>query len=495
MVVKRGMLILVLALGVVGLGMNSGALASVQIPNQVTLDPTTITKYQDTMPTFGPNGTLPRQQAGTALAVSYHEFQQKVLPNAFYGTLPTNVTIGGTAGPPNFPAFSFNPQLGTWVWGYKVGSAPQLFPGVTVEAQQGVKTKVTYNNTLLGSTSDTYPILQRYITIDQSIHWANPNNLLLNDPTRFLPYSGPQPVVAHLHGSELRSDSDGGPDEWWTPGGEGPISQAPAAGAKRGPGYKQNVYTYYNTQETTTLWFHEHPLGITRTNVYGGLAAFWFIRNIYDNGTATNLLHLPADQYEREIVFQDRQFDTNGQLFWPDGTPPSVSNPNPPPPTVLSGGLNGDPPNPTIHPFWIPEFFGDVIVVNGKSWPKLQVEPRRYRFRLLDGSNARFYYFRLGVQNTASNPQGPPIYVIGTDGGLLDRPAITSSTPLTFDVSGNPVPGSDWLLMAPGERYDVIIDFSAFAGQNLTLYNYANGPFPDGDGAYGETWGNSCSSR
>ena len=238
------------------------------------------------------------------------------------------------------------------------------------------------------------------------------------------------------------------------------MSMPPAPYGLRGPYYRSNIYNYPNKQEAATIWFHDHVLGATRTNVYTGLAAFWFIRDQYDTGIAGTGLNLPAGNQEVEIALQDRQFDTNGQLFFPDGHPPGQ-------------GLNGDPPNPDIHPYWIPEFFGDVIVVNGRSWPYLNVEPRRYRFRLLDGSNARFY--ELVLENLQTPGAGPAIYVIGTDGGLLDAPA----TPSTSTYGPNPV--TNRLLMAPGERYDIIIDFAGFTGQTLTVTNTALAPYPGGD--------------
>ncbi|MDD5642707.1 MAG: multicopper oxidase [Syntrophales bacterium] len=382
------------------------------------------------------------------MAISYNEFQQKVLPDSFYAGLASTTTHSG----PGW-SFTFNPQLGTYVWGYKVGGQPQLYPGFTVEAQKRTATTVTFTNNL--GTATNFPILQRYLTADQTIMFANPLGLANGNPAKFDPYSGPQPVVPHLHGGELRSDSDGGPDEWWTPGGEGYLSTAPAPGGRRGPGYFKNVYTYPNTQEAATIWFHDHVLGETRCNVYAGLAAFWFIRDQFDTGTPGTGLNLPAGAQEIELVFQDRQFDTEGQWLWPDGYP---------------AGLNGPPTNPDIHPFWNPEFFGNVIVVNGKSWPYLQVEPRRYRLRLLNGSNARFYEIRLWNQSAQPSPTpGPPIYVIGTDGGLLNAPVITSST------------DTNRLIIAPGERYDVIIDFANFREETLTLENYAPWPFPGGD--------------
>ena len=207
-------------------------------------------------------------------------------------------------------------------------------------------------------------------------------------------------MVPHLHGGEIRSDCDGGPDEWWTPGGEGILSTPVAPGGVRGPGYYKNVYDYPNGQEATTIWFHDHALGVTRTNVYAGIAAFWFIRDAFDTGTPGTGLNLPAGPQEIELAFQDRQFDTMGQWLFPDGTQFYAAVP---PAAPVYAGLNGPPTNPTVHPFWNPEFFGDVIVVNGRSWPKLQVEPRRYRFRVLNGSNARVYDIK--VDDTTTQPR------------------------------------------------------------------------------------------
>jgi FtsP/CotA-like multicopper oxidase with cupredoxin domain len=224
------------------------------------------------------------------------------------------------------------------------------------------------------------------------------------------------------------------------------------------------MYQYPNQQEATTLWFHDHVLGMTRLNVYAGLAAFYLLRDDRDTGLPANPIGLPAGPYEHEIAIQDRQFDTNGQLYFPDGSGP---------------GLNGPPPNPDLHPFWIPEFFGDVIVVNGKSWPFFNVEPRRYRFRLLNGSNSRFYELRL--QNRDTRNPGPAFFVIGTDGGLLDVPVKLNDPNLT-DRSRR-------LLMGPGERCDIIIDFAGFAGQTLTLLNSAKAPFPNGTAPDPNTFG------
>jgi FtsP/CotA-like multicopper oxidase with cupredoxin domain len=224
------------------------------------------------------------------------------------------------------------------------------------------------------------------------------------------------------------------------------------------------VYQYPNVQPATTLWFHDHSLGATRVNVLAGLAAFYLVRDQYDTGAANNPLGLPAGNQEVELVIQDRQFDTNGQLYFPDSNSPF--------------GLNGGPPNPGVHPFWIPEFFGDVIMVNGKSWPVHHVEPRRYRFRIVNGSNARMYELRL--QNRDTKAAGPAFWQIGTDGGLLDKPV-----QLNDPSNANALR----LFLAPGERADIIVDFSAFNGQTLTLINSAKAPYPSGTSPDPQTTG------
>jgi spore coat protein A len=196
---------------------------------------------------------------------------------------------------------------------------------------------------------------------------------------------------------------------------------------------------YGNTQEPGTLWFHDHALGSTRTNVYSGLEAFYLLRD-----ADREPRNLPAGPQEIELAFQDRQFDVNSQLFFPDGSgrDSAISN------------LNGGPPNPDVHPFWIPEFIGDVSIVNGAPWPFLNVEPRRYRFRVLDASNARMYRLKFGAAK---------VYQIGADDNYLNAPA----------------PVAD-VFLAPAERADLIVDFSQLAGQNVLVTNDAAVPFPSG---------------
>src|SRR6266496_162772 len=408
------------------------AFGSLLVP-QTPLSGKSIPKFVDPLPTFAGS-----RVTGSNLMVAAREFAQRVLPSSF-------------------------PE--TWVWGYSISDGVVTwgphYPGFTIEAQRGTPTTVRYVNQL-----PFRPRLQQHLLIDQTVHWANPLGLEMDDSGLRQPYIGPPPIVTHLHGGEVPSQVDGGPDAWFTsilPDSDIAIHGDAYYSLEACPA-DSAIYQYPNSQEATTLWFHDHTLGATRVNVYAGLAAFYFLRDQVSMDTGvTKAGGLPAGDYEHEIVIQDRMFDTNGQLLFPDGYP---------------SGLNGPPPNPDIHPFWNPEFFGDAIVVNGKTWPHHEVEPRRYRFRFLNGSNARFYKLRL--TNRSTNRPGPAFWVIGTDGGLLDYPVKLNDRALS-DPPG--------LLIAPGERFDVIIDFRGFAGQTLTLVNGAKAPYPSGTPADPSTVG------
>jgi FtsP/CotA-like multicopper oxidase with cupredoxin domain len=357
---------------IVGMLMLSFALAFAVV-GQTPLDPNTLTKYLDPLP-------VPAKLDGTLsqiVTISISEFTQKVLPSNF------------TAGPYGGK---------TLTWGYN-----KSYPGPTLEARRDVPLHVRFLNSL-----PDIPGLQALLPIDQTLNWANP----LNGPQSFQRYSGPQPVVAHLHGGEVPSAFDGNPASWFTP----------AFGIK-GPEFVSETYTYPNSQEAATLWYHDHALGITRLNVYAGLAGFYLLRD-----PANEPANLPSGPYEREIVIQDKMFDTNGQILYPD---------------------KGQ--NPSVHPFWFPKFMGDTIVVNGKVWPYLNVEPRRYRFRLLNGSIARIYTLQL---QTTGGQAGPSFWQIGTDGGLLNRPIRVSQ-----------------VTIGPGERADVIVDFAGKQGTSFILKN------------------------
>jgi spore coat protein A, manganese oxidase len=408
---------------------------------QVRLPGSSIPKFVEPVPLFGPAGI--QRVASSRISVSFDEFQQKVLPSSIYARLPS----------------PFN--SGTFLWGYNVERKGPRYPGVTIEARRDVPTTVTFTNRLEGP-GGMPSVLQKFLTVDQMMDWADPENrmcmfrrvscaatsvdpcckpygypLWRGRPLPFMqiPVQGePIPAVPHLHGGETPSAFDGGPEQWFTASGE------------HGPGYvslsetnaNSVVYRYPNSQEAATLWLHDHALGTTRVNVYAGLAAFYLLRDERDTGFVTNPVGLPAGRQEVELIMQDRMFDTNGQLLFPDA------------------GMN-----PGVHPFWYPEFFGDTIVVNGKSWPYMEVEPKRYRLRLLNGSNDRF--FGITFRNQLSN-NTLPFWQIGTDGGLLDSPVQLNQ-----------------LLLAPGERGDVIVDFARVpAGSRIIMSNNAPAPYPAG---------------
>ena len=406
---------------------------AVEVP-QVALPGADIPKYVDAVPTFSGK----RIDATQTATVQMLEFQQKVLPASIYS---------GLAAPYD---------SGTYVWGYKVNTSGPSWPAYTLEARRYTATTAIYYNNLKQADGSP-PVLAKYLTIDQTIHWADPlgttrgNDCMMGPPLAqpcLEPYSGAIPAVVHLHGAEDLSYYDGHPDAWFTPDFQ-----------YTGPAFVTNTYNYNNFQEATTLWFHDHGLGITRLNVYSGLAGFYLLRDSRDTGYANNPVGLPAGAYEQELLIQDRQFDTNGQLLFPDGTPQEDPN-----------GLNGPPTNPETHPYWVPEFFGDVMTVNGKSWPYLRVEPRRYRLRLLNGSNARFLSMTLIHQG--SGKPGPAMWQIGSDGGLLDAPV---------KVSDAADPNGLELVLAPAERADVMVDFAGLKGKKLLLVNSANAPYPGGD--------------
>lgn len=201
-------------------------------------------------------------------------------------------------------------------------------------------------------------------------------------------------AVVHLHGAQAPPQSDGYPEDWCVPG-------------------KSTTYYYPNRSEATALWYHDHALGITRLNVYAGLFGLFIIRDAVEDA-----LNLPKGPYEVPLILCDRFFDRGGQLFYP---------------------VSGDPESP-----WVSEVFGDAVLVNGKLYPFLDVEPRRYRFRLLNAANARFFHLALS--------NGMEFHQIGTDLGLLPSPVTMRN-----------------LLLAPGERADLIVDFSNSKGEHITL--------------------------
>ena len=256
--------------------------------------------------------------------------------------------------------------------------------GMAVVARSGVPLRVNFTHQL----RETYPA---WIPVD----------------TRLTPLGDAVRLMTHLHGGFVAGDSDGNPAV--TPNGFG-------------PGETQSVlYTNELPQmPASLLWFHDHGLGATRLNVFAGLAAAYILRDEFDTGEEPNPIGIPGGAYEIPLVIQDRQFNVDGTLLYPSSEIPGAT--------------------------WIGEYFGDVMLVNGKVWPFLEVEPRMYRLRILNGCNARIMSLDIG---------GPSMWQIGAEGGMWDQP----------------VPVKE-LVLAPAERADVLVDFSKFPGARLVVKNH-----------------------
>jgi FtsP/CotA-like multicopper oxidase with cupredoxin domain len=420
-----------------------GIATAAQTP-QIPLAPSAIPKFVQPLPLLSvqPGGTMATVIGNQPLAIHMCEFDVKVLPAPF----PPTRVWGYVAETP-----------GT-VWTGCPTTPQDTYLGPVIVNTRGTSTDVTWINDL-GTTASTGVLAYKYST-DQTLHWADPlgieSNLCNQDAMMGLVpafgsacaqnYAGPIPAVVHLHGGEVPPGLDGGPDAWFT-----------SDGAYKGHGYHSfagapanaATYKYPNTQEASPLWFHDHTLGVTRLNVYAGLAGAYYIQDPD--------LNLPANLQPLTevvpVVLQDRMFDTTGQLFFQADS---------------AGGLLWA-TNPE-HPYWSPEFVGDTIVVNGKAWPFLNVQPKRHRFLFLNGSNARTYELFLIDPLKVAVP--PNMWVIGTDGGYLDAPVQLKK-----------------LVIMPGERYEVIIDFAGVPGTNLVLKNTAKTPFPGGEAPHGGTLG------
>jgi spore coat protein A, manganese oxidase len=285
----------------------------------------------------------------------------------------------------------------TKIWGYN-----GIWPGPTIEVTRNQPLFVRWHNALPG---------KHMFPVDHTIHGAGQDVPEVR-------------TVTHLHGARVMPESDGYPEAWISPEG------------RTGSAYNPHPYHYPNEQEASTLWYHDHALGVTRLNIYAGLAGFYLIRD-----AAEEHLQLPSGKYEIPLMLQDRSFNADGSLFYP------VAN-------------NG------THPVWVQQFFGEVNCVNGKAWPFLEVEPRKYRFRILNASNSRVYQLLLepaDPNGKALNRAGPAINLIGIDAGLLPAPVVVN--PLTI---------------APGERCDIVIDFAGHSNENLVFINGGSAPFSFG---------------
>ena len=338
---------------------------------------------------------------------------------------------------------------GTTVWAYQFDGLPATYPGATIVAQRDKKVKIKWENNLPG----------HFLPVDASLHMAHPPipaNIM--DPVAKINWirdwyaAGNVPAVTHLHGGHTESASDGLPEAWFTQGFN-----------TMGKYWMKKRYYYDNDQEAATLWYHDHALGITRLNVYMGLAGFYLLRDDNENNLINSNV-LPGGDYEIEIVIQDRDFTTNGELFWPaKPTDPSNTFWNPYTEFITENEdidhTKFDPVFPAGEPTALAEFFGDFILVNGKAWPKLDVEPRPYRFRFLNGSDSRFYVLEFRDDQFAGTAK--TFMQIGSDDGLLNNPV-----------------SLDQFVIAPGERMDIVIDFTGLENNQIYLRNFGpDSPF------------------
>ncbi len=384
-----------------------------QTPTQ--LDPNTIPKWINQLAHAPPiylannvtdnSGKLTRQE----YVVNINEFKQQLLP-----------TVDSNGNPTGFGAstvWGFEGDAKDAVTGESLGLVHST-PGCSFEAIRGVPVQVKWVNALLDASGNPLPNL---FAVDPTFNWANPNSVETPNPSS-VPLGGysqaqsPVPISIHLHGGETPSTSDGNPEAWWTPNG----LHGPAYNTEVPTDNESAIFVYPNEQQATTLWYHDHAMGITRLNVMSGLAGFYLLRSPDDQVAQL----LPKGEFEVPLAIQDRNFLSDGSLFYSsEGT------------------------NTAVHPYWNPTFLGNVLMVNGMVWPNMDVKQGQYRLRILDGSNSRFYTLRFS--------NGMAFTQIGSDGGYLKTPESLTS-----------------LVISPGERVDLLVDFSNIpAGEKVVLQN------------------------
>lgn len=339
---------------------------------------------------------------------------------------------------------SYNP-LSTPLFGYGEPGAAYTWPGRTFEVKSNEPIEVKWENRLVDTFGNPLPHL---LPLDTSLHWAynlpGSSYTIGNDGI---------PIVVHVHGGHSAEVANGNPEYFFGPGFEA-----------LGPRWVDKKYVYQNDQPAGALWYHDHTLGIARLNVYAGMAGFYIIRDDFDTGLAGNALDLPAWPYELALAIQDRMFKSSGEFFYPafPGDPFYddfiTSEGAVLPPDIFPGG------GPTV----LAEFFGDHMLVNGTIWPKIDVEPRNYRLRFLNGCDSRFLvaqFFEVPAnQKDFTNATGPiPFTVIGSDQGLAAAPTTVNT-----------------LLIEPGSRYDVIFDFKTITPNKRVIMKNIGGDEPFG---------------
>ncbi len=447
--------------------------ALAQVPGG-TLDPGTISKFQTPLliPPVMPKADTITRRGGKPVdyyEISMREFEQQMLP----------------AGLPATTVWGYGAEAAQSNRGLLIHNAPSL----TIEARWGRPVRVKWINELVDARGSYLPHL---LPVDPTLHWANPPGGTAGRDTRptFAEtpghYTGPVPIVTHVHGAVgVGDESDGYTEAWYLPAAHDTPAgyatdgtwyeffagkAAAAYGVAWGRGFA--VFQYPNEDRASTNWYHDHALGMTRVNVYAGPAGFFLVRGgphdtVLDSRTGLEASlpgpaprmndRFPSRKPYREIAIalQDRSFNEDGSLFYPDSR------------EFFDGIVHDYIPGGAFSPIWNPEFFGNTIIANGNTWPFLEVERRRYRFRFLNGCQSRFLILDFG------GIPGVEVWQIGNEGGFLAAPV-------------NLTPGHDnRLLIAPAERADVIVDFANVPVGSHVLANV--GPDePFGGGAPGD---------
>ena len=458
--------------------------ALAQVPGG-SLDPTTVAKFQTPLliPPVMPRAGTIKQPGGKS--ADYYEISMKQITQQVL--------------PAGLPA--------TTVWGYgakasesKRGLLIHNAPSLTIEASWNRPVRVKWINELVDASGNFRPHL---LPVDPTLHWANPPGGTADRDSRPTftetpgAYTGPVPMVTHVHGAVgVADDSDGYAEAWYLP----PANNIPAGyategtwydffagkaaaayGVEWGPGFA--TFQYPNENRASTIWYHDHALGMTRLNVYAGPAGFYLVRGGPDDVVLDSRTGLPAslpgpaprenDKFppnkpyrEIAIAIQDRSFDADGSLFYPDSR------------AFFDGIVADYIPDGEFSPIWNPEFFGNTIMVNGNTWPFQAVEQRRYRFRFLNGCQSRFLILDF------NQIPGVEVWQIGNEGGFLAAPV---------NVTAN---RGNRLLMGLAERADVIVDFTNVPPGSHVLGNvgpdepFGGGePDEDFDGAHPDTTG------
>ncbi|KAF0219144.1 MAG: putative multicopper [Geobacteraceae bacterium] len=394
--------IMMIALGFLPANAQAGGNPHTYVPSidQEELDPLLIPKYAHELAiprVFAP--TVIRGKNGEVTRHEYHISMDRISAQML---------------PPPFPPTTVHGYCGRVKTPGPKTEIVCSSPGSVFENTRGIPNRLTWQNRIHEP---------HFLPIDPVLHWANP--LAFEAPTPpFAPFPPgypeaqfPVPTVVHTHGLVVAPQFDGTADEWFTPFGQ------------RGPSFVSNVYDQPNEQPSTQLFYHSHEMGITRVNLYAGLSGpAYFIRDPNDPLDRPDS-PLPKGEFEIALGIADRAFFDDGELNFP-----RVSK------------------TPFL-PYWDAETESDVVVVNGKAWPNLNVKRQQYRFRILGASNERVWTFQFEKGLFTNN--FIPFTVIGSDGGYLPAP---------IEV--------DKVTVGIPERADILVDFSQFpAGTQIFMRN------------------------